>query len=139
MHPFSCARTGRRRRDGFGSDGSRETGRPERRRPDDAEHGLVYDVVAGRKRVADGNALDAWCIISAVDARRIVDAVGAGRIVGARSAWRAVDTGSSFDAFSAGCTVDTGRSVGAVSAWCAVDTGRSVGALSAGRRFLLMR
>jgi len=109
MHPGSRARTGRRRRDGLGSGGRREAGRPERRWADDAEHGLLDDVVTGGNRVAGGSFLDAGCFVDAVSAGRTVSA---GRIVDAVSAGRTASAGCFVGAIDAGRAVSAGRTAG---------------------------
>ncbi len=129
MYPSLRARTERRGRDGFGSGGSREAGWPERRRPNDAEHGLLDDGVAGRNRLADasplnsGRIVDAWrsiatlstgCSVGAVDAWRTV---GALRARDALCAGRAVGALSAGDALCAKFAVGAVRSLGSVSAW----------------------
>jgi hypothetical protein len=121
MHPSSRPCAERRRRGGFGSGGSREAGRPERHWSDDAEHGFLDDVVAGRNRLAGGRPLDAG---------RIVDAVDAGRSVGTLNAGGIVDAGRSVSTLSAGCIVDAidaGRSVSTLSAGCAFSAGCTAG------------
>jgi len=136
MPPPSRARTERGRRDRFGRGRSREASRRERRRPDDAEYGLLYDVVAGRNRLAHGSPFDAGCIIGAFSAGRTVDALDAGCVVSALGARRTVD------ALDAGCivsalgargivsAVSAGRTFRAFSTWCLVgpiDAGRAFG------------
>jgi hypothetical protein len=145
----SRLRAGRRRRDGFSSRGRRKAGRSERRRSDDAEHGLLCDGVASRTRLAAGRASGGGSTVDAFNAGRTLSArrTGDGRrtydAVGARSASYG---GRAFDALnagrrigSAGNAVSPWRSGGAFSAGCAVGTGRAYDAgCSFGRRLLAM-
>jgi hypothetical protein len=75
MHSSSHARTRRRRSYGFGSGGSCEAGRPDRRWPNDAEYGLFTDVVAGCNRFADGRAIGGGRIVDTLGAGSAIDAV----------------------------------------------------------------
>lgn len=105
MHSSSGARAGRRRRHarrgGFGGNGRRQTGWRERRRPDDAEHGLGCDVVAVRNGFADGRCVSGGRIVDTLDARRVVTFVNAGRAVGARRSFGPLSAGWALDAVDA--------------------------------------
>ena len=93
---------------GSAAESAAKQGRPERRRSDDAEHGLLHDGVASRTRVAAGSASGGWCAFDAVGARRTFDAwCGAGY---ALSAGRTGDGGCTFDAVDARrCSGGTGN------------------------------